>query len=209
MHRCIKAAQVSIRYHSRTEILNTLILKGNLRAGESLLHWKNFPFHPFSLSLWLGLSVSLSLYVFSNTALICFDQPGKMIKGLLSVLLVLVVVTSTMGKPEKGSDKAPVKKEKRIPQTLSRGECGQLLHYNTLLRIHSVLYGCFCLVVFVRCSSNYLNSNSENARRLFVTLLVVLLRMGGSTDLGSDLRRGALLGTLAVRNVRFAWSVSI
>lgn len=58
---------------------------------------------------------------FSNTGLISFDQPVKMIKGLLSVLLVLVVVTSTTGKPEKSPDKTAVKKEKRIPQTLSRG----------------------------------------------------------------------------------------
>lgn len=81
---------------------------------------------------------------FSNTGLICFDQPAKMIRGLLSVLLVLVVVTSTMGKPEKSSDKPLVKREKRIPQTLSRGECGQLRHSNALLRMLTV-DALFCL----------------------------------------------------------------
>jgi len=40
-----------------------------------------------------------------------------MLKGLLSVLLVLVALSSAMGKPEKTTPK----KEKRIPQTLSRG----------------------------------------------------------------------------------------
>nr|ADO28316.1 anterior gradient protein 2-like protein [Ictalurus furcatus] len=54
-----------------------------------------------------------------------------MIKGLLSVLLALVVVTSTMGKPEKSSDKTAVKKEKRIPQTLSRGWGDQLIWAQT------------------------------------------------------------------------------
>ncbi|MCI4395425.1 hypothetical protein PGIGA_G00180160 [Pangasianodon gigas] len=54
-----------------------------------------------------------------------------MIKGLLSVLMVLVVVTSTMGKPEKSPDKTAVKKEKRIPQTLSRGWGDQLIWAQT------------------------------------------------------------------------------
>ncbi|KAK2864642.1 hypothetical protein Q7C36_003796 [Tachysurus vachellii] len=54
-----------------------------------------------------------------------------MIKGLLSVLLVLVVVTSTMGKPDKTSEKPAVKKEKRIPQTLSRGWGDQLIWAQT------------------------------------------------------------------------------
>lgn len=50
-----------------------------------------------------------------------------MIKGLLSVLLVLVAVTSALGKPEKGATTTkPEKKEKRVPQTLSRGECSFL-----------------------------------------------------------------------------------
>ncbi|XP_060760032.1 anterior gradient protein 2 homolog [Neoarius graeffei] len=54
-----------------------------------------------------------------------------MIKGLLSVFLVLVVVTSTTGKPEKSHDKVAVKKEKRIPQTLSRGWGDQLIWAQT------------------------------------------------------------------------------
>ncbi|KAG9345232.1 hypothetical protein JZ751_009778 [Albula glossodonta] len=38
-------------------------------------------------------------------------------KGLMSVLLVLVAISSSWGKP----DKPQMKKEKRVPQTLSRG----------------------------------------------------------------------------------------
>ncbi|RXN00671.1 Anterior gradient protein 2-like [Acipenser ruthenus] len=41
-----------------------------------------------------------------------------MVKGLMSVLLVLVAVSSSFGKPEKNSS---AKKEKKLPQTLSRG----------------------------------------------------------------------------------------
>lgn len=41
-----------------------------------------------------------------------------MAKVLLSIFLVLVAVSSSLGKPEK----VAVKKEKRIPQTLSRGK---------------------------------------------------------------------------------------
>ncbi|KAI7798551.1 anterior gradient protein 2 homolog [Triplophysa rosa] len=50
-----------------------------------------------------------------------------MLKGLLSVLLVLGTLTSTMGKPEKTT----VKKEKRVPQTLSRGWGDQLIWAQT------------------------------------------------------------------------------
>ncbi|XP_055075557.1 anterior gradient protein 2 homolog [Misgurnus anguillicaudatus] len=49
-----------------------------------------------------------------------------MLKGLLSVLLVLVALSSTMGKPDK-----TVKKEKRVPQTLSRGWGDQLIWAQT------------------------------------------------------------------------------
>ncbi|XP_066531173.1 anterior gradient protein 2 homolog [Hoplias malabaricus] len=55
-----------------------------------------------------------------------------MIRGILSVLLVLVAVTSALGKPEKNpSTKAPEKKEKRVPQTLSRGWGDQLIWAQT------------------------------------------------------------------------------
>ncbi|XP_056106102.1 anterior gradient protein 2 homolog [Rhinichthys klamathensis goyatoka] len=50
-----------------------------------------------------------------------------MLKGLLSVLLVLVALSSAMGKPEKTTPK----KEKRIPQTLSRGWGDQLIWAQT------------------------------------------------------------------------------
>ncbi|KAM6958711.1 anterior gradient protein 2 homolog [Aplochiton taeniatus] len=50
-----------------------------------------------------------------------------MIKGLLSVLLVLVAVSSSLGKPEK----LQVKRGKRIPQTLSRGWGDQLIWAQT------------------------------------------------------------------------------
>lgn len=201
--------------------------------------WQNFPSFPFGFqsmrplfvrySDTLVISMLLSLYkkkkfkkekrysAFSNTGLVSFDQPVKMIKGLVSVLLALVVVTSTMGKPEKSSDKTAVKKEKRIPQTLSRGECGQTLCYNALLRILSEHYGCVSLFLFasffftrlLQWSSYYLSSNYEKALCLFVTSLLLLLRMGWSTDLGSDLRGGTLLGTFTVRNASFPWSRKI
>ncbi|KAL7830241.1 hypothetical protein SRHO_G00313680 [Serrasalmus rhombeus] len=56
-----------------------------------------------------------------------------MIKGLLSVLVVLVAVTSVLGKPEKTttSNKPEQKKEKRVPQTLSRGWGDQLIWAQT------------------------------------------------------------------------------
>uniref|UniRef100_A0AAY4DS17 Anterior gradient protein 2 n=1 Tax=Denticeps clupeoides TaxID=299321 RepID=A0AAY4DS17_9TELE len=41
----------------------------------------------------------------------------KILGSLLSLLLVVVAVSTAFGKPEK----TPVKKEKRVPQTLSRG----------------------------------------------------------------------------------------
>ncbi|XP_031441876.1 anterior gradient protein 2 homolog [Clupea harengus] len=50
-----------------------------------------------------------------------------MAKVLLSVFLVLVAVSSSLGKPEKNT----VKKEKRIPQTLSRGWGDQLIWAQT------------------------------------------------------------------------------
>ncbi|XP_026112801.1 anterior gradient protein 2 homolog [Carassius auratus] len=50
-----------------------------------------------------------------------------MLKGLLSVLLVLVTLSSVMGKP----DATTPKKEKRIPQTLSRGWGDQLIWAQT------------------------------------------------------------------------------
>ncbi|KAF7686179.1 anterior gradient protein 2 homolog [Silurus meridionalis] len=54
-----------------------------------------------------------------------------MIKGLVSAILVLVVVATTMAKPEKSTEKHAVKKEKRIPQTLSRGWGDQLIWAQT------------------------------------------------------------------------------
>uniref|UniRef100_A0A8C2CWE5 Anterior gradient 2 n=1 Tax=Cyprinus carpio TaxID=7962 RepID=A0A8C2CWE5_CYPCA len=50
-----------------------------------------------------------------------------MLKGILSALLVLVTLSSAIGKPEKTSPK----KEKRIPQTLSRGWGDQLIWAQT------------------------------------------------------------------------------
>ncbi|XP_036371638.1 anterior gradient protein 2 homolog [Megalops cyprinoides] len=50
-----------------------------------------------------------------------------MIKGLLSVFLVLAAVSSSLGKPEKPA----AKKEKRVPQTLSRGWGDQLIWAQT------------------------------------------------------------------------------
>lgn len=233
---------MQLRWESETtagpgDWTHTHRLKGNLRAGESLD--KTFLLSLSAFSLWdrslLDTQTLLSFLcyslctkkkkfkkekrysAFSNTGLVSFDQPVKMIKGLLSVLLALVVVTSTMGKPEKSSDKTAVKKEKRIPQTLSRGECGQTLCYNALLRILSEHYGCVSLFLFasffftrlLQWSSYYLNSNYEKALCLFVTSLLLLLRMGWSTDLGSDLRGGTLLGTFTVRNASFPWSRKI
>ncbi|XP_062845752.1 anterior gradient protein 2 homolog [Trichomycterus rosablanca] len=62
-----------------------------------------------------------------------------MIKALLSVLLVLVAVTSTVGKPEKAAEKSadkaeeknPLKKGRKFPQTLSRGWGDQLFWAQT------------------------------------------------------------------------------
>ncbi|XP_030645087.1 anterior gradient protein 2 homolog [Chanos chanos] len=53
-----------------------------------------------------------------------------MSKGLLSVLLVLVAVTTSLAKPEKNPVN-PIKKEKRVPQTLSRGWGDQLIWAQT------------------------------------------------------------------------------
>ncbi|XP_018596163.1 anterior gradient protein 2 homolog [Scleropages formosus] len=50
-----------------------------------------------------------------------------MIKLLVSALLVLVTISSTLGKPEK----AAPKKEKRVPQTLSRGWGDELIWTQT------------------------------------------------------------------------------
>ncbi|XP_063041007.1 anterior gradient protein 2 homolog [Engraulis encrasicolus] len=50
-----------------------------------------------------------------------------MVKALLSVLLVLVAVSSSLAKPEKTA----TKKEKRVPQTLSRGWGDQLIWAQT------------------------------------------------------------------------------
>ncbi|XP_067281807.1 anterior gradient protein 2 homolog [Pseudorasbora parva] len=50
-----------------------------------------------------------------------------MLKGLLSVLLVVAALSSAMAKPEKTTPK----KEKRIPQTLSRGWGDQLIWAQT------------------------------------------------------------------------------
>ncbi|KAJ8377917.1 hypothetical protein AAFF_G00249800 [Aldrovandia affinis] len=62
----------------------------------------------------------------------CLRLAGKqkaamMMKGLMSVLLVLVAVSSSWGKP----DKQPIKKEKRVPQTLSRGWGDELIWTQT------------------------------------------------------------------------------
>ncbi|XP_076863889.1 anterior gradient protein 2 homolog [Brachyhypopomus gauderio] len=51
-----------------------------------------------------------------------------MTRELLTVVLVLVALSSTLGKPEK---QAAVKKEKRVPQTLSRGWGDQLIWAQT------------------------------------------------------------------------------
>uniref|UniRef100_A0A8C2CV83 Anterior gradient 2 n=1 Tax=Cyprinus carpio TaxID=7962 RepID=A0A8C2CV83_CYPCA len=58
---------------------------------------------------------------------VSFCQLVKMLKGILSALLVLVTLSSAIGKPEKTSPK----KEKRIPQTLSRGWGDQLIWAQT------------------------------------------------------------------------------
>ncbi|XP_036395212.1 anterior gradient protein 2 homolog [Megalops cyprinoides] len=50
-----------------------------------------------------------------------------MMKGLLAVLLVLMAISSSMGKPEKQAEK----KEKRVPQTLSRGWGDELIWAQT------------------------------------------------------------------------------
>ncbi|KAJ8341989.1 hypothetical protein SKAU_G00319170 [Synaphobranchus kaupii] len=50
-----------------------------------------------------------------------------MIKGLLSALLVLAAVSTSLGKP----DKQAGKKEKRVPQTLSRGWGDELIWAQT------------------------------------------------------------------------------
>lgn len=86
------------------------------------------------------------LSAFSNTGLITFAQPVKMIKGLLSVFLVLVVVTSTTGKPEKSHDKVAVKKEKRVPQTLSRGEYMDVFSFPPF--VYSYLHPSFSIASF-------------------------------------------------------------
>nr|AAI52145.1 Anterior gradient homolog 2 (Xenopus laevis) [Danio rerio] len=52
-----------------------------------------------------------------------------MLKGLLSVLLVVVALSSALGKPEKTTPKK--EKEKRVPQTLSRGWGDQLIWAQT------------------------------------------------------------------------------
>uniref|UniRef100_A0A3B1JWX0 Anterior gradient 2 n=2 Tax=Astyanax mexicanus TaxID=7994 RepID=A0A3B1JWX0_ASTMX len=56
-----------------------------------------------------------------------FQSQKKMFKGLLSVFLALVAVTSIMAK----SEKTAVKQEKRVPQTLSRGWGDQLIWAQT------------------------------------------------------------------------------
>ncbi|KAJ8288068.1 hypothetical protein COCON_G00007270 [Conger conger] len=50
-----------------------------------------------------------------------------MMKGFMSVLLVLVAVSSSWGKPEKSTPQA----QKRVPQTLSRGWGDQLIWCQT------------------------------------------------------------------------------
>ncbi len=74
--------------------------------------------------LTAGTDVKIMLCHFLTTIYwnISFFQLVKMLKGILSVLLVLVTLSSAIGKPEKTTPK----KEKRIPQTLSRGQ----LHEN-------------------------------------------------------------------------------
>ncbi|KAL1255829.1 hypothetical protein QQF64_013890 [Cirrhinus molitorella] len=80
------------------------------------------------LHIWKAVSKretrSLSLNTLSRETK---EQLVKMLKGILSVLLVLVTLSSAMGKP----DKTTPKKEKRIPQTLSRGWGDQLIWAQT------------------------------------------------------------------------------
>ncbi|KAI1886107.1 hypothetical protein AGOR_G00210610 [Albula goreensis] len=55
------------------------------------------------------------------------QKSANMNKGLMSVLLVLVAISSSWGKP----DKPQMKKEKRVPQTLSRGWGDELIWTQT------------------------------------------------------------------------------
>ncbi|KAG9335644.1 hypothetical protein JZ751_004295 [Albula glossodonta] len=55
----------------------------------------------------------------TRAALLRESAHTNMMKRFLSAFLVLAAVSSALGKPEKQA----VKKEKRVPQTLSRDEC--------------------------------------------------------------------------------------
>ncbi|KAL2080097.1 hypothetical protein ACEWY4_023890 [Coilia grayii] len=55
----------------------------------------------------------------------------EMAKALLSVLLVLVAASCSLAKPEKTAVKKEKEKEKRVPQTLSRGWGDQLIWAQT------------------------------------------------------------------------------
>ncbi|XP_042632730.1 anterior gradient protein 2 homolog [Cyprinus carpio] len=68
----------------------------------------------------------------------------KMLKGLLSVLLVLVTLSSAMGKPEATTPK----KEKRIPQTLSRGWGDQLIQVRKACIIYCLIRNKPLMVIF-------------------------------------------------------------
>lgn len=137
-----------------------------------------------------------------------------MIRGLLSVLLVLVAVavSSSLAKPEKNI----AKRGKRIPQTLSRGNTLPLL-FPKRITVYSVVnewiheytfsfssFSKLCKISVVG-DNLYLNVLWCCTETVALTLffLTVSYRLGWSTNLGSDLWGGSVLGQGTVSEQTF------
>ncbi|KAL4629644.1 hypothetical protein GN956_G17059 [Arapaima gigas] len=74
-----------------------------------------------------GLGIDLNAKTKTPLLAACRDHHSKIMKGLLSALVLLVALSSSTGKPEKQA----TQKLKRIPQTLSRGWGDQLIWAQT------------------------------------------------------------------------------